>query len=84
MSPPLALTLADVPLRVEVVARVTVTDVAAQAVHTLSVTANVPAQPAFICLCFKKETKASHICKQPRYCSLLMVLQDIDKDIFPK
>lgn len=41
-SLPLSLTLTDVPLRVEMVARVTVTDVTVQAVHTLSVTTNVP------------------------------------------
>lgn len=42
-SLPLSLTLTDVLLRVEMVARVTVTDVAVQAVLTLSVTTNVPA-----------------------------------------
>lgn len=40
-SLPSSLTLTDVPLRVEMVARVTVTDVAVQAVLTLSVTTNV-------------------------------------------
>lgn len=42
-SLPSPLTLTDVPLRVEMVARVTVTDVAVQADLTLSVTTNVPA-----------------------------------------
>lgn len=51
---PFCLTLADVLLVVEVEAGVTVTDVAVQAVFTLSMTANVPAQSALICLCFKE------------------------------
>lgn len=42
--------LADVPLRVEMVARVTVTDVSVQAVLTLSMTTNVPAQHTLICV----------------------------------
>lgn len=42
--------LADVPLRVEMVTRVTVTDVTVQAVLTLSVTTNVPAQLALVCI----------------------------------
>lgn len=51
--------LADVPLRVEMVTRVTVTDVTVQAVLALSVTTNVPAQLAVVCvwrdfgLCFE-------------------------------
>lgn len=42
--------LADVPLRVEMVTRVTVTDAAALAVLALSVTTNIPAQLALICV----------------------------------
>lgn len=42
--------LTDVSLRVEMIARVTVTDVAVQVVLTLSMTTNVPAQLALICL----------------------------------
>lgn len=42
--------LADVPLRVEMVTRVTVTDVTVQAVLTLPVTTNVPAQLALVCV----------------------------------
>lgn len=42
--------LADIPLRVEVVTGVTVTDVSVQAVLALSVTTNVPAQLALICV----------------------------------
>lgn len=42
--------LADVPLRVEMVTRVTVTDVTIQAVLALSVTTNVPAQFALVCV----------------------------------
>jgi len=59
-----ALTLTGVPLRVEVVTMVTVAHVAAQAVHTLAVTTQVPAEPALIRLRFRKETQASytHIC----------------------
>lgn len=40
---PWSLTLTDVPLWVEMVAGVTVTDVAVQAVLTVSMTTNVPA-----------------------------------------
>lgn len=57
-SLPSYLTLTDVPLRVEMVAGVTVTDVAVQAVLTLSMTTNVTAQPTFICLCFKEGTQS--------------------------
>lgn len=42
--------LADVPLRVEMVTGVTVTDVAVHAVLTLSMTTNVPAQLALVCV----------------------------------
>lgn len=42
--------LTDVPLRVEMITRVTVTDVTVQAVLALSVTTNVPAQLALICV----------------------------------
>lgn len=42
--------LADVPLRVEMVTGVTVTDVTIQAVLALSVTTNVPAQLALVCV----------------------------------
>lgn len=60
LSLPSPLTLTDVLLRVEMVARIAVTDVTIQAVLTFSMTTNVSAQPAFICLCFREETK-SHI-----------------------
>ena len=50
-------TLTDVPLQVEVVAGVAVTDAAVRAVLTLPVSTDVPAQPAFICLCFKRDKK---------------------------
>ena len=42
-SLPLSLTLTDVPQWIEMVAKVTVTDVAIQAVFTLSMTTNAPA-----------------------------------------
>lgn len=42
--------LADVPLRVEMVTRVTVTDAAVLAVLTLSVATDIPAQLALICV----------------------------------
>lgn len=50
VPPMLSLTLTDVLLRVEVVAGVTVADVAARCVHTLTASTDVPTRFAFICL----------------------------------
>lgn len=45
-----SLTLTDVPLWVEVVAGVTVADVAARCAHTLTASTDVPTEFALICL----------------------------------
>lgn len=50
VPPMLSLTLTDVLLRVEAVAGVTVADVAARRVHTLTASTDVPTKLAFICL----------------------------------